>query len=125
MDLECRMCGYKADYMEFAYLCQNCCPASGESDLRRCPRCGAECVFSRAESLEEEFEQIGELCSRLAVIRRDAGPSSLKEGRQLISKLYNMNLRWNSPELEKFLTERHKELFLWENLQTHPGGKTP
>ena len=111
MDLKCRMCGYKADYMEFAYLCQNCCPASGESDLRRCPRCGAECVFSRAESLEEEFEQIGELCSRLAVIRRDAGPSSLKEGRQLISRLYNMNLRWNSAELEKFLTERHKELF--------------
>ena len=111
MDLECRTCGYKADYMEFAYLCKNGCPACGESDLRRCPSCGAECVFSRAESLQEEFEQIGELCSRLAVIRRDAGPSSLKEGRQLISKLYNMNLRWNSPELEQFLTERHKELF--------------
>ena len=112
MDLECRMCGYKADYMEFPYLCKNGCPACGESDLRKCPSCGAECVFSRAESLEEESEQIGELCSRLAAFSRDDGPSSLEEGRQLISKLYNMNLRWNSPELGRFLAKRHKELFL-------------
>ncbi|MBE0480280.1 MAG: hypothetical protein IBX68_04810 [Dehalococcoidia bacterium] len=112
MDLQCRICGYKDDYMEFAYLCKNGCPACGESDLRRCPACGAECVFSRAESLEEESEQIGELCARLAAITREAGPESLKEGRQLLSRLYNMNLRWNDPELEKFITRRQKELFL-------------
>ena len=114
MDLTCHKCGFTADYLEFAYLCKNGCPACGESDLRRCPRCGAECVFSRAESLDQEEEEMKELLRRLAAIPTTADPALLAEAKRLISKLHEMNLRWNLPQLNRFLTQRQRELLFRE-----------
>lgn len=112
MDMTCHKCGYKADHLEFTYLCKNGCPACGESDLRRCPMCGAECVFSRAESLEDEEAEMQELSLKLSRIPKTADPEMLSEARRIISKLREMNLRWNISELNKFLNQRQRELFL-------------
>ncbi len=112
MDLTCHKCGFKAAYYEFTYLCRNGCPACGESDLRQCPRCGARCVFSRAEALEDEEMQMHELASRLDGITRKSRPEELLEARRIISRLSEMNLRWNIPELGRFLIQRQKDLFL-------------
>jgi hypothetical protein len=112
MDLTCHKCGFTADHLEFKYLCKNGCPACGESDLRQCPECGAECVFSRAESLESEEEEMRELSKRLVAIPRGADSALLEEAKQIISKLRDMNLRWNIPQLHRFLIQRQKELFL-------------
>ena len=112
MDLTCHKCGYKADYLEFTYLCKNGCPACGESDLRRCPRCAAECVFSRSEALEDEEAQMHELSKELAGVARTSSVEDLAEARRIISKLREMNLRWNVSELSKFLTQKQQELFL-------------
>jgi hypothetical protein len=112
MDLTCHKCGFKADYLEFTYLCANGCPACGESDLRRCPQCGAECVFFRSEALEDEEIQMGELAYRLWNIGKTSDAEVLKEARQIISKLSEMNLRWNLGGLSKLLIEKQKELFL-------------
>ena len=111
MDLTCNKCGFTADYLEFAYLCKNGCPACGESDLRKCPKCGAECMFSRAESLEKEDVQMKELSQRLASIPRTRDKVLLKEAREIILKLRDMNMRWNIPELNQFLAQRQKDLF--------------
>lgn len=111
MDLTCHECGFKADYLEFAYLCRNGCPACGESDLRRCPRCGARCVFSRAESLEEEDGLMRELAGRLSKIPRAKDPRLREEAKAIIAKLESMNRRWNIPELGEFLKQRQKDLF--------------
>jgi predicted RNA-binding Zn-ribbon protein involved in translation (DUF1610 family) len=111
MDMTCHKCGYKADYIEFTFLCKNGCPACGESDLRRCPRCGAECVFSRSEALEDEEGQMRELSRRLSAISRAGGHEELKEARSIISRLSEMNLRWNSEGLREFLLDKQRELF--------------
>jgi len=111
MDLTCHKCGFKADYLEFAYLCKNGCPACGESDLRTCPRCGARCVFSRAESLEEEDILMDELAGRLSKIPRTQDPLLKEEARAIIAKLEAMNMRWNIQGLHDFLKQRLKELF--------------
>ena len=112
MDLTCHKCGFKADYLEFTYLCANGCPACGESDLRRCPQCGAECVFFRSEALEDEEPELRELSEKLAGIKKTNNQKELDEARRIISKLREMNLRWNLPQLHQFLTQRQRELFL-------------
>ena len=112
MDQTCHKCGYKADYLEFAYLCKNGCPACGESDLRRCPRCGAECAFFRSEALEDEETQMHELSKELSRVAKTSSVEDLAEARRIISKLREMNLRWNIPELGNFLIQKQKELFL-------------
>ena len=76
-----------------------------------CPRCGTECLFSRAEALENEDEQMKELSKRLAVISKDGDENRLKEAKVIISRLRSMNMRWNIAPLDQFLTQRQKELF--------------
>jgi hypothetical protein len=76
-----------------------------------CPRCGAECLFSRAEALENEEEQMKELSKRLAAITKGSEEIRLKEAKAIISRLRAMNMRWNIEALNQFLTQRQKELF--------------
>jgi len=52
-----------------------------------------------------------ELSRRLAAIPRDSDGERLEEARALIAKLRGMNMRWNIPGLDKFLTQRMRELF--------------
>lgn len=111
MDMTCHQCGYRDDYREFAYLCKNGCPACGESDLRRCPRCGAECVFSRAEALDDEEVQMRELAARLSAIDRTGDRDELREAKMIITRLSEMNRRWNISELGDFLILKQRELF--------------
>lgn len=111
MDMTCHKCGFRDDYREFAYLCKNGCPACGESDLRRCPRCGAECVFSRAEALDDEEDRIRELAERLSAIGKTSGTKDLEEARRIITRLSEMNRRWNVSELRDFLIRKQQELF--------------
>ncbi|MBN2298436.1 MAG: hypothetical protein JXM72_07570 [Deltaproteobacteria bacterium] len=111
MNLTCHKCGFTAGYLEFAYLCKNGCPACGESELRQCPACGTRCVFSRAESLEDEQARMKELSMNLAAITRADGPDLIQEARHLVSMLHDMNMRWNSDALNTFLLAKQKELF--------------
>ena len=67
-------------------------------------------MFSRAEALENEDEQMRELSKRLAIISKGDGDVRLKEAKVIISKLRAMNLRWNIESLDRFLLERQKEL---------------
>jgi hypothetical protein len=67
-------------------------------------------LFSRAEALETEDEQMRELSKRLAIISKGDGDVRLKEAKVIISKLRAMNLRWNIESLDRFLLERQKEL---------------
>jgi hypothetical protein len=67
-------------------------------------------LFSRAEALENEDEQMRELSKRLAIISKGDGDVRLKEAKVIISKLRAMNLRWNIESLDRFLLERQKEL---------------
>ena len=76
-----------------------------------CPSCGTETLFSRAEALENEDEQMKELSKRLAVIKKDQGAVRLREAKVIITKLRQMNMRWNIPQLDEFLKERQKQLF--------------
>jgi hypothetical protein len=76
-----------------------------------CPGCGTETLFSRAEALENEDEQMKELSKRLAVIKKDDGPVRLKEAKVIITKLRQMNLRWNISQLDDFLKQRQRDLF--------------
>ncbi|HOO44593.1 MAG TPA: hypothetical protein PLM29_00080 [Deltaproteobacteria bacterium] len=111
MDMTCHKCGYSASYLEFTYLCKNGCPACGESDLRRCPRCGTDCVFSRAEAIEDEEGRMSDMVSRLQSIAPGGSPESMDEARRIISMLSEMNNRWNSKELRAFLIARQRDLF--------------
>ncbi|MFZ5632959.1 MAG: hypothetical protein ACOY40_08940 [Bacillota bacterium] len=111
MELTCYKCGYTAEYFEFTYLCKNGCPACGESDLRQCPKCGNECVFSRTEALEKEINQIKELAAELAAISPD-DKGAPEKAKKIIIQLNNINRRWNDPELKKFLLQKQKELKL-------------
>jgi hypothetical protein len=112
MDMTCHACGYTASYLEFAYICQNGCPACGESDLRQCPACGTRCVFSRAESLENEEVKMRELSVRLAGMKKSRDPQVMAEAKSIIEELYKINRRWNIPTLQQFLKERQRDLFL-------------
>ena len=76
-----------------------------------CPQCGTEVLFSRADALEEEDEQMKELSRRLSAIPIGADEVRLREARALISRLRSMNMRWNIDPLAQFLTQRQKELF--------------
>ena len=76
-----------------------------------CPSCGTETLFSRAESLENEDEQMKELSKRLATIKKNQSEVRLKEAKVIITKLRQMNMRWNIPQLDDFLKTRQKELF--------------
>lgn len=67
-------------------------------------------MFSRAEALENEDEQMRELSKRLAAISKEEGDVRLKEAKAIISKLRAMNLRWNIDALDRFLLQRQKEL---------------
>jgi hypothetical protein len=111
MNLTCHRCGFTADHLEFTYLCRNGCPACGESDLRQCPHCGTQCVFSRAESLENEEIEMRALAHKLSEISKTDDPTILREAKDIISRLYTMNRRWNIKELNQFLLKRQKELF--------------
>lgn len=76
-----------------------------------CPGCGTELLFSRAEALENEDEQMKELSKRLAVIQKEDDPVRLREAKAIITKLQQMNIRWNIPQLDDFLKQRQKDLF--------------
>jgi len=52
-----------------------------------------------------------ELSEKLAGISASASDEELAKARQLISKLRNMNLRWNVPQLSEFIKARQRELF--------------
>lgn len=111
MKMTCHKCGYSDEYTEFPYLCKNGCPACGESDLRKCPQCGAECVLSRSEALFDEEIEMQEMSKKLASIQKTDDMAVLEEARKIIVALRSKNKRWNSPGLAKFLTERQRELF--------------
>ncbi|HPC47392.1 MAG TPA: hypothetical protein PLW83_05060 [Deltaproteobacteria bacterium] len=111
MEMTCHKCGYRDHYVQFAYLCKNGCPACGESDLRRCPRCGAECVFFRSEALDEEASSLESLVGRLDAIHRGDSPERIDEARRIVARLYEMNRRWNIAGLGDYLVGKQKELF--------------
>lgn len=111
MEMTCPACGFRGEVLEFKYLCKTGCPACGEADLRECPRCGNQCLFSRTEALELEEIEMRELSKRLAAISKAGDQALLDEAKHIISKLRRMNLRWNIPQLGQFLTERQRELF--------------
>ncbi|MEW6439329.1 MAG: hypothetical protein AB1640_00190 [bacterium] len=69
-------------------------------------------MFSRTESLEQEPEQMKVLSKRLAAIPKTSEPSLLEEAKRLIAEPYDMNMRWNIPELTRFLLRRQRELSL-------------
>jgi len=52
-----------------------------------------------------------ELSRRLAYIQKGDEPARLEEARILIDKLASMNMRWNIEALNKFLSQRMRELF--------------
>jgi len=112
MEMTCRKCNFTAGYLEFIYLCKSGWPACGEADLRRCPRCGTDNLFSRTEALEKEDKEIDELVARLDSISLDADDKLLNEAKEIIFKLREINRRWNIPELKTFIRQRQKELKL-------------
>ncbi|MEE9420763.1 MAG: hypothetical protein V3W43_14885 [Desulfatiglandaceae bacterium] len=61
--------------------------------------------------MENEDEQMKELSKRLAAIPRGAEEVRLKEAKVIISRLRAMNMRWNIEPLDRFLTQRQRELF--------------
>lgn len=109
MDMTCHKCGYKDSYTAFAYLCKNGCPACGESDLRRCPKCGAQCVFSRAEALEGEEREMEGLVGRLMEIHAGSTPEEILEAKRIMARLSDMNNRWNLSRLRELLILKQKE----------------
>lgn len=68
-------------------------------------------MFSRAESLYNEENQMKDLSRQLAGIRKTDPPEMLEEARTLIIRLQGMNRRWNIDGLDRFLRERQRELF--------------
>ncbi|MFO7965606.1 MAG: hypothetical protein R6U50_16900 [Desulfobacterales bacterium] len=61
--------------------------------------------------MENEDEQMKELSKRLAVIQKEDDPVRLREAKAIITKLQQMNIRWNIPQLDDFLKQRQKDLF--------------
>jgi hypothetical protein len=67
-------------------------------------------VFSRAEALEKEPEQMKDLSMKLTALPRSNDPEVQKEAKRIIGKLYAMNQRWNIEPLKQFLLQQQKEL---------------
>ena len=112
MELTCHECGYTDEALEFGYICKIGILPTGVDEMRRCPRCGAKVFLVMAEKLEEEEEQMRELSRRLAAIPRNSPEFMLKEAREIIRKLNGINMRWNIPELDDFISQRQRELGL-------------
>jgi hypothetical protein len=53
-----------------------------------------------------------QLSERLAGIVRSEDPQVMAEAKNILEKLYKMNRRWNIPELQQFLKERQRDLFI-------------
>jgi hypothetical protein len=69
-------------------------------------------VFSRAEALEREPEQMRVLSMKLAALPRSNDPEVQKEAKRIIVKLHAMNQRWNIEPLKQFLLQQQKELII-------------
>jgi len=61
--------------------------------------------------LEAEDLEMKELSKRLAQINRSSDKPLLDEAKKIISKLREMNLRWNMKGLDEFIKSRQRELF--------------
>ena len=112
MELTCQQCGYTDEALTFRYVCKIGILPTGGDEMRQCPQCGARVFLVMADKLEEEEEQIGELCSLLAAIPENSPDLLLKEAQEIIRKLSAINLRWNIPQLDEFLAQRQRELGL-------------
>lgn len=112
MELKCQQCGYTDEALTFPYVCKIGILPTGVDELRRCPKCGAKVFLVMADKLEEEEEEIRELCRRLAAIPGNSPEFLLKEASGIIRKLSAMNMRWGIDELEDFITQRQRELGL-------------
>lgn len=112
MELTCQECGYTDEAVVFRYICKIGILPTGVDEMRRCPRCGAKVFLVMAEKLEEEEEQIRELSRQLAAIPGNSPEFMLREAREIIRKLSGINMRWNIPELDDFISQRQRELGL-------------
>jgi len=52
-----------------------------------------------------------QLCERLDSIPKTADKKLLKEAKDIIDRLWEINMRWNIPELTQFIKKRQRELF--------------
>jgi hypothetical protein len=68
-------------------------------------------LFSRSEGLEREEEEMRELSRKLAAIPRSEDKVMMEEAKQIITKLRQMNQRWNLKGLDDFIKSRQRELF--------------
>ena len=114
MYLKCEKCGFTDEYTSFKHI-RGC---GWQSDLRECPRCGNECVFSQAEGLEVEHTEMKNLSIRLTSISKTDDQSLLDEAKQIIGKLKKMNLRWNIRGLDDFVGRRQRELFYYADRES-------
>ena len=112
MELTCQECGYTDEAVLFKYICKIGILPTGVDELRRCPICGAKVFLVMAEKLEEEEERIRVLCQQLAAIPGNSPDFMLREARDIIRKLSGINMRWNIPELDDFISQRQRELGL-------------
>ena len=69
-------------------------------------------MLSRAEGLEQEQKDMKELSIYLTSINKTDSQVKLDEARNIITKLRQMNLRWNISALDEFLNSQYKELFM-------------
>ena len=111
MRITCDKCEYDGDLSEYKFIAPAGWPATCASEIRLCPKCGARNIFHKAEGLENEEIEMKELSQKLASISKSANESLLKEAKKIISKLRSINLRYNNPKLDEFITERQRELF--------------
>lgn len=111
MKMTCDGCGYTSDFAEFQYIGA---PGSGWgtrcNELRECPRCGTQTVFSRPDALELEDMEMKDLSKELMAIPKDADKTLMKKAKEIILRLRRVNQRWNIPELDEFLNQKQKEL---------------
>jgi hypothetical protein len=68
--------------------------------------------LSRTESLEQEQKDMKELSIYLTSINKTDSQVKLDEARNIITKLRQMNLRWNISALDDFLNNKYKQLFM-------------
>ncbi|MCD6225264.1 MAG: hypothetical protein J7K32_07085 [Deltaproteobacteria bacterium] len=69
-------------------------------------------MLSRAEGLEQEQKDMKELSIYLTSINKTDSQVKLDEAKNIITKLRQMNLRWNISALDEFLNSQYKELFM-------------
>ena len=69
-------------------------------------------MLSRAEGLEHEQKDMKELSIYLTSINKTDSQVKLDEAKNIITKLRQMNLRWNISALDDFLNNQYKELFM-------------